>query len=195
MPHDPTPMAMTRAAVVLAAGEGSRFEGDGHKLLAPLRGRPVVRWAIDAAAEAGLDELIVVVGAVDLSAVVPDGVTVVVNERWADGQATSLAAAVDAADARHHDAVVVALGDQPFLEPDAWRAVASCEDAPIAVATYAGRRAHPVRLDRSVWPALARVGDAGARELMRERPHLVCEVPCLGQPADIDTREDLGRWS
>jgi molybdenum cofactor cytidylyltransferase len=185
---------MTQAAVILAAGEGTRFDGPRHKLLAPLRGRPVVSWAIDAARRAGLDETIVVVGAVDLVDTIPDDVTVVVNDRWASGQATSLAAAIDAV-ADRHDAVVVALGDQPFLEPGAWSAVAACHDAAIAVATYDGRRGHPVRLDRSVWPLLARTGDAGARDLMRERPHLVREVPCLGQPADIDTREDLARWS
>ena len=185
---------MTQAAVILAAGEGSRFDGPGHKLRAPLRGRPVVAWALEAALGAGLDETIVVVGSVDLADLVPDDVTVVVNDAWADGQATSLAAAVDAATGRH-DALVVALGDQPFLEPMAWAAVAACRERPIAIATYDGRRGHPVRLDASVWPLLARTGDAGARDLLRGRPELVREVPCHGQPADIDTREDLGRWS
>lgn len=185
---------MTQAAVLLAAGAGSRFDGPGHKLLAPLRGRPVVAWAVEAALGAGLEETIVVVGAVDLTDVLPPGVTVVANPAWAEGQATSLAAAVDVASGRH-DAIVVALGDQPFLEPAAWAAVAASGERPIAVATYDGARGHPVRLDASVWPLLGRTGDTGARDLLHGRPDLVREVPCLGQPADIDTREDLGRWS
>ena len=79
------------AAVVLAAGGGSRFAGDGSKLRTDFRGRPLVTWAIDAARAAGLAETIVVTGAIDLDDLVPAGVTVLVNERWADGMAGSLA--------------------------------------------------------------------------------------------------------
>ena len=39
---------MSACVVVLAAGEGARFGGEG-KLLAPLGGRAVVAWAVDAA--------------------------------------------------------------------------------------------------------------------------------------------------
>ena len=182
------------AAVVLAAGGGTRFGGPQHKLLSPFRGRPVISWVLAAAAESGLGEVAVVVGAVDLGAIVPPTVSVVENNRWATGQASSLQAAVSWALEREHDAIVVGLGDQPLVPANAWAAV-SISTSPIAVATFGGKRRPPVRLSRAVWSLLPTAGDEGARVLMAARPDLVGEVACEGQPADIDNEEDLTRWS
>jgi len=182
------------AAVILAAGRGSRFAGDEHKLLTRIDGIPIVRRAIDAARDAGFDEVIVVAGAVDLEAVVPDDVTLLQNERWEDGQATSLRAAVAYADARGHGVIVVGLGDSPGVTPEVWRTVADV-DADLASARYDGRLCPPVRLAASMWASLPVSGDEGARALMRARPELVRPVPVDGDPADIDTLDDLRRWS
>jgi CTP:molybdopterin cytidylyltransferase MocA len=184
---------MTVAAVVLAGGEGVRFEGPTHKLLASFRGRPLVQWAIGAAVDAAVGPAFLVTGAVHIDA--PAGITVVYNPNWADGQATSLQAGIAAARDAGCDAVVIGLGDQPLVPPDAWRAVAAHDVQPIATAVFDGQRRPPVRLAAEVWPLLPATGDEGARALMRERPDLVAEVPCIGEPIDIDTREDLHRWS
>ena len=184
---------MSTVAVVLAAGAGRRFSGS-HKLLAPFRGRPVVQWAVSNALDGGLDETWVVTGAADLSAVLPPEVRVVANPRWAQGQATSLQAAVSVAVEQGVEALVVGLGDQPLIPPSAWAAVGG-SGSPIAVATYEGQRRNPVRLAAPVWTLLPVAGDEGARSVIRDRPDLVQEIPCQGDPADIDTREDLRRWS
>jgi molybdenum cofactor cytidylyltransferase len=186
---------MSIAAVILAAGEGSRFGRPGEKLLAQVQGRPLLAWAIEPAGEAGLDEVVVVSGAVDLADVVPDSATLLSNDEWRLGQATSLGVALDWCQRQGHSAAVVGLGDTPGLTALAWRSVARADGGPIVVATYGGRRGHPVRLDATVWTLLPTSGDEGARTLMSRRPELVTEVACEGTPTDIDTREDLRRWS
>lgn len=162
--------------------------------MAPFRGHPVVWWAVSHALEAGLDRTWVVAGAVELSGAVPPGTSIIDNPGWAAGQATSLQRAVAEARAAGLEAIVVGLGDQPLVPASAWRAVAASEGL-IAVATYDGRRRNPVRLASPVWDLLSCAGDEGARSLMRARPDLIEEVPCRGEPVDIDTREDLQRWS
>ncbi len=116
------------------------------------------------------------------------------NPHWAEGQATSLRTAIAYADGAGHDAVVVGLGDQPLVPATAWAAVAAAA-WPIAVASYDGKRRNPVKLSREVWPLLPEEGDEGARVVMRERPGLVGAVACGGDPADVDTVEDLEQWS
>jgi molybdenum cofactor cytidylyltransferase len=189
---------MTVAAVVLAAGGGTRYAssgGQGPKPLAEVRGVASLERVLLAATAAQLDEVVVVDGAVDLRAHV-GGATHLHNHRWAEGIATSLQVAIAHASGAGHEALVVGLADQPGVTSEAWRAVAAAPaEPPIAVATYDGRRANPVRLMASVWNLLPATGDEGARALMRERPDLVREVRCTGDPWDIDTVEDLERWS
>ncbi|MYJ29407.1 MAG: NTP transferase domain-containing protein [Acidimicrobiaceae bacterium] len=182
------------AAVVLAAGAGIRFDGERHKLLCEVGGVPLVRRAVDAALAADLDETIVVMGAVDLLDVLPEEVTVLQNDAWEQGQATSLAAAVSYAGSRGHRAVVFGCGDQPGVPASAWAAVAEA-DCDLAVADFGGARRPPVRIGAALWSHLPLTGDEGGRVLMRRRPELVQAIPCEGNPDDIDTLEDLRKWN
>lgn len=187
------------SAVLLAAGSGSRF--GGSKLLAPYRGRPLMEGALASLGEAPVDETVVVIGgdAGRLRGVCePYGVRVVENPQWERGQSTSVLAGLRAC-APSARAAVVLLADQPLVGAGAVeRLVAAFEGgAKVAVATYGGRRRNPVLFSRGVWPLLERelAGDEGARSVLRRHPELVVEVPCdgTGDPADVDTREDLER--
>jgi molybdenum cofactor cytidylyltransferase len=173
---------------VLAAGSGSRFTGPTHKLQSPLGGSTVSGLAVQSALEADLGPVVVVVGATEL--VLPSRVTQLLNPHWREGLATSVQVAITHARALGADTLVIGLGDQPLVAPSAWRAVAH-SPSPIAVATYDGVRANPVKLAASVWDEMPHEGDEGARTVMRRRPEWVTEVPCDGSAADVDTAQDL----
>ncbi len=50
------------AAVILAAGKGTRMTGDLPKVLHAVAGKPMVAWVIDAVRKAGADRVILVIG-------------------------------------------------------------------------------------------------------------------------------------
>jgi len=189
-------------AVVLAAGASSRF--GSQKLLAPLRGRPVLQHVLDALAVAGLADVAVVLGT--------DADTVerairwraerrTVNPRPQDGLSSSLRVGLDAAaEDPAADAALIALGDQPTLRPDVVRAVidaAVTTAQPVLRARYANDDApNPVLVKRSGWAlAAGLVGDRGLGALLVARSDLVAEVAVAGSNPDIDTRDDLERLS
>ena len=187
------------AAIVLAAGAGSRF--GGGKLLAKLDGVPLVEHVLGALERASVDETVVVVGAdaEKLREVCePYGARIVENPAWAGGQSTSVRTGLEALGPAARAAVVL-LGDQPLVGAGAVERLVEAfeEGADVAVATYGGRRRNPVLFSRDVWPSLLEdlSGDEGARGFLRRRPELVVEVPCdgVGDPADVDTVEDLER--
>ncbi|WP_430502307.1 nucleotidyltransferase family protein [Micromonospora trifolii] len=184
------------AGLLLAAGAGRRY--GRPKALVELDGEPLVRRAIRLLADGGCAPVHVVLGAgadqmPDLPGAVP-----VRHNRWSDGLGSSLLQGLASLEAAVPAAVVV-LVDQPLLSPVAVRRVraAYADGAVVAVATYAGRPGHPILLTRRTWPLLGgyAVGDRGARDLLRDRPDLVVEVPCddVGSPADVDTPADLLR--
>ncbi len=183
------------AAVVLAAGEATRF--GATKQLERYRGKPLVQRAVDAARGAGIEDVVVVVGhdAERVAAAVTDARTVL-NERYAEGQSTSLVAGIDAVGA-DADAVVVLLADQPGITAEHVRALIDATTVraePIVRLVFVDGRG-PTLLRPAIWEEVrALTGDVGARTLAERRPDLVFEAP-IAEPAprDVDTPEDLRR--
>jgi len=178
----------TVPVAVLAAGRATRF--GGGKLAAPLGGRPLLAYALDAARACPAPAHLVVVGpGAELPAELVEGFVVLDNPDPERGLASSLALAVGWTASHGFDALVVGLGDQPRIPADAWRRVQAAETAGVAVATYCGRRANPVKIAAGVFDLLPRAGEVGARAIFDQV--MLVEVPCPGDPVDVDTRSDL----
>lgn len=174
------------AGLLLAAGQGARL--GMPKALLEHQGERLVDRGVRLLEEGGCHPVVVVLGAATPQ--VRRAVTVQ-NPDWASGMGSSLRVGLAAVPAEA-EAVVIALVDQPFVRPEAVRALIG-SGAGVAVATYDGRRRNPVLIERAHFAevaALAR-GDVGARPFLAAHPELVTEVACAGDPTDIDTREDL----
>jgi molybdenum cofactor cytidylyltransferase len=181
------------SGLVLAAGGSSRL--GRPKQLLPYRGATLLDAVLGTARECRFDQLLVAVGgaseevrgSVDLA-----GADVVVNEQFGSGCSSSIAAALGSLDPSC-DVLVLLLGDQPGVTPDAVRALLGGRGgAPLAVCRYDDGRGHPFAFGRSVFGELARLhGDKAVWKLLERRPSDVAEVPVAGPvPLDVDTWQD-----
>jgi molybdenum cofactor cytidylyltransferase len=182
------------AGLVLAAGEGRRF--GGAKLAAELDGVTLLDHAVAAMlAVPAIERVLVVLGAhaEEISARTDLGaVETLVCERWSEGISASLAAGVE--ELAEADAIVVTLGDQPFVTPQVIAAIVDQLDGrrPAARATYGGRPGHPVLIKRALFERVRALrGDEGARDLLAAAGVQELECGHLCSPEDIDTPEDL----
>jgi nicotine blue oxidoreductase len=187
-------------AVVLAAGEGRRM--GGPKALLRIGDTTFLAHACALLARPTVASVVVVIGAeaerVRTEARLPDGVTVVVNDRWREGMLSSVWAGLDAAEALGAEAVLLHPVDHPLVAPATVDlvALALTQGAAIAVPSWEGRRGHPGGFARGLFPAL-RVAppDRGARAVLGDHADRVVHVP--GDPgctAGIDTPDDLALW-
>jgi len=178
---------MTRlSGILLAAGEGRRMGRPKAEIV--VRGRRLVDRAVATLRDGGCDEVIAVVRA----GTRVDDATPVVNPDPDRGMGSSLRLGLAAATGSR---AVILLVDTPGIRAEAVRRVASV-DASVAIATYDGRRGHPVAFDRPLWTEVSALaeGDRGARAFLRVHPDLVTEVACDGRLDDIDTPSDLDAW-
>lgn len=182
--------------LVLAAGEGKRF--GGPKQLARLGGRPLLEHAIRAMeAVPAIERIVVVIGARadEVRAKVDPGEAEWVEcHAWREGIAASLRSGLSALEADDPEAVVIALGDQPFVTPQVIAAIVDGMDAaaPAVRATYGGVPGHPALVKRALFADLHELrGDEGARHVLDARGVSRWECGHLCRHDDIDTPEDL----
>jgi CTP:molybdopterin cytidylyltransferase MocA len=163
------------------------------KALVQYEGSLLVERAVGTAA-AVCDPVLVVLGAqavdvwrtADLA-----GATVLGNKDWETGMASSLRTGLEGLGGwpLRVDAALIMLVDMPGMTVAALtRMSAAASPSVLAVATYAGVRAHPVLIGREHWAGVIATasGDEGARSYLAT--HEPEEIDCTGlaDPTDLD---------
>jgi len=185
------------AAIVLAAGLSSRM--GSNKLLQEWRGKPLLRWTVEAALRSAARPVVVVTGneAAKIEAALKGlDVRFTHNPDYREGLSASLKAGL-AAVPHSADGALVLLGDMPEVSAaliDRMLAGFSpADNRSICIAVHERKRGNPVLWARRFFPAIeALTGDAGAKHLLALHEELVCEIDAdEGVLRDIDTPEAL----
>ncbi len=188
MPRDQDPRAATAprrpkiGALILAAGLSSRF-GDGHKLLADLEGKPVLRHTVEHVLASSARPALLVTGhrAEAVRDAAGPGIEIVHNPAYGEGLASSLRAGLSALP-QGLDGVLVCLGDMPDVSTATYEALIAAfnpvEGRAICLPVIGGKRGNPTLWGLQFLPDLLRLeGDSGARSLFGPHAEWICEVP------------------
>jgi molybdenum cofactor cytidylyltransferase len=201
-PHHETessgPGARSVAGVVLAAGTSTRF--GRNKLLLRIDGESLVRRAVRAALDAGLDPVVVVLGhEADRIRAELSGLPArdVFNPDYALGMSTSVRAGVAALPAGPA-AAVVQLADMPRVTAEMLGRLVDRfveTGAGVVASDYAGVQAPPTLYARPLFPELGGMeGDAGGKGIVRRHEPDVVRVSWPAEAlADVDREEDWQR--
>ncbi|WP_417826077.1 nucleotidyltransferase family protein [Thalassospira povalilytica] len=182
------------AALILAAGESTRF--GGRKQLADIHGVPMIRHTIDALASLpGLDRFVVLGAFADeIRPVIGTDCHIVDNPDWASGMGSSIAAGIGAiAKNGDYHAVLIALCDQVRLgRGDYQKLIGSFDGEHIIATRYSGGFGVPALFPASLFSELTILsGPSGARAILNGAVHDVIGLELEAARFDIDTRDDL----
>jgi CTP:molybdopterin cytidylyltransferase MocA len=192
------------AAIVLAAGRSERMMGRLKQLL-PWAGTTLLGEVVHRLRATSVFDIVVVTGAereaveASLAEVrrADARVRCAFNPDFAAGEmARSLQVGLRALPA-NRQAALVALADQPRIEPGVVEAVLQRwreTQAPVVAPVHAGRRGHPLLFDRALWPALLALPlRANPRDVVEQAVIEKVEVDTESIFFDVDTPEDYAQ--
>lgn len=182
-------------AIVLAAGRSVRF--GATKQIVELDGVPLLRRALDAAAEVCGDRVITVLGHDDarvFRSMQTNSGFLFVNDAYDSGMGSSIASAARLCPLEA-DALLLLLADQVLVTPGHLQALLqrwSGAPAEIVATAFEDTQGPPVLLPRETFDDLCQLnGDSGARALFQDARFRLKTVRFEDAAVDIDTRSDL----
>ncbi len=183
---------MRLGVLMLAAGASRRF-GAQDKLLAPLHGQPLVGHAARGLRGLGAIRHLAVISSVPVANVLAEQGVATLAIAPGQGQSASLAAGVRELARDDPDAILIALGDMPFLRTEDFQAVVTAGWHGPACAARAGVPMPPALFSRDwVLRLKEMTGDSGARELLAAIPASGRVDIAPERLRDIDCPGDLG---
>jgi molybdenum cofactor cytidylyltransferase len=183
--------------VILAAGTSARM--GRPKQLLPYKGKTLLQHALDEARSANASAVVVVFGAmadVLLSQTDTKRTTVVINNDWQEGMASSIRAGVSALlkEMPAAEAAILMLCDQPFVSANVLDELISTNrntGKPIIASNYGDVLGPPALFHKSFFTELMLLeADAGARKIIQQHQERVATVFFPGGHIDIDRMED-----
>lgn len=184
------------AIIVLAAGASTRLGRPKQNLL--FQDQTLLERICHTSMELDNSSVVVVMGA-NTTLKAPVGTTVVVNEEWQEGMASSIRCGMQylSANSPKTEVVILTVCDQPFVRVELFKemiAVHEQTNLPIVACTYADSIGTPVLFHHSLFAELlALKGDKGAKQLVNKDKQRVGLVNFPLGSIDVDTEEDYVR--
>jgi len=174
------------AAIILAAGESSRM--GSPKALLTHQGHPFLEHLLEITRhpKVGLTRVVLGANADEIrSQLKLDPASVVVNTNWAQGQLSSIHAALRSLPVGLTDGMLLCLVDHPLITATLVGELIEkfyVSGNPIVVPTYNGKRGHPAIFSSRFYPELLKAPlDTGARAVVWAHTQEILEVPTVEQ--------------
>lgn len=183
--------------IILAAGSSSRF-GKPKQLL-HFNNKTLIQHIIDEAIESGAEPIVLVTGANadDVAKKIKDeNATIVFNETWKDGMASSIVAGLKKAITLNNDIekIIIAVCDQPFITANLFQQLYQKQNEStqhIVASAYSDTIGTPALFTQKYFDALLNLhGEEGAKKILIANKDDVVTVNFPQGNIDIDTEKD-----
>lgn len=187
------------AIIILAAGSSSRL--GRPKQLLKLNGNTLLQKSTKVALQVSKN-VNVVLGANEKlirPSISTFPIDIILNKNWAEGMSSSIQAGMSFLENKNHDAVLIMLCDQPYVDELLLEKMISTfekNESPIVAAEYEGKVGVPAIFDVSFFPKLKTLeGKKGAKPLIMSNLEITKRVIFEKGKIDIDTEEDWEKFN